>query len=200
MDCTEHSRISGDLLPVIYRRWWLYSGRGAVGWFGCDQTRTLYRANAVGTAIAQVSGEIDSIFSPEDLGRDQVLATAKMRAIKAAEAGLPVVDGDGMGRAFPEVQMTTFAIYGARQGLAAIADGKGNVVLVKNVAGPRWMERFLRIIAVQMGARTGATSAPMLMSEVRRTAIPNTVSQALKLIRPCLTPARKAKMFVEPEG
>jgi DUF917 family protein len=27
-------------------------------------------------------------------------------------AGIGVVDGDGMGRAFPEMQMTTFSIYG----------------------------------------------------------------------------------------
>ena len=32
--------------------------------------------------------------------------------ITAAQGGLPVIDGDGMGRAFPEVQMTTFFIYG----------------------------------------------------------------------------------------
>ncbi len=30
--------------------------------------------------------------------------------LTAAQAGLPVVDGDGMGRAFPEVQMSTFFI------------------------------------------------------------------------------------------
>src|ERR1044071_3766993 len=31
--------------------------------------------------------------------------------IVAAQVGLPVVDGDGMGRAFPELQMDTFSIY-----------------------------------------------------------------------------------------
>ena len=33
--------------------------------------------------------------------------------ITALQLGLPVVDGDGMGRAFPELQMDTFMIYGA---------------------------------------------------------------------------------------
>ncbi len=32
--------------------------------------------------------------------------------IVAAETGLPVVDADGMGRAFPELSMETFAVYG----------------------------------------------------------------------------------------
>ena len=30
----------------------------------------------------------------------------------AAITGLPVIDGDGMGRAFPELQMETFGVYG----------------------------------------------------------------------------------------
>ena len=45
--------------------------------------------------------------------------------LAAAYAGLPVVDGDGMGRAFPEVQMSTFFIYGLDPSPGAIADDKG---------------------------------------------------------------------------
>ncbi len=43
-------------------------------------------ANAIGAAIAQVSGEVDRIFSYEKLGRDSALATAKEEAIAAATA------------------------------------------------------------------------------------------------------------------
>ncbi len=42
--------------------------------------------------------------------------------ITGAQAGLPVVDGDGMGRAFPELQMCTFFIYGLKPAPAAFAD------------------------------------------------------------------------------
>ncbi len=34
--------------------------------------------------------------------------------LAAASAGIGIVDGDGMGRAFPEMQMTTFSIYGQK--------------------------------------------------------------------------------------
>ena len=47
----------------------------------------------------------------------------------AAALDLPVVDADGMGRAFPEMQMTTFCIYGHRSTPAAICDEHGNLVL-----------------------------------------------------------------------
>ena len=37
--------------------------------------------------------------------------------ILAAQTGLPILDGDGIGRAFPEIQMCTFMIYGTTPGL-----------------------------------------------------------------------------------
>ena len=35
-----------------------------------------------------------------------------MPLVVAAKLGIPVVDADGMGRAFPELQMETFGVYG----------------------------------------------------------------------------------------
>ncbi|HXW85188.1 MAG TPA: DUF917 domain-containing protein [Candidatus Binataceae bacterium] len=37
--------------------------------------------------------------------------------ILAAQTGLPILDGDGIGRALPEIQMCTFMIYGTTPGL-----------------------------------------------------------------------------------
>lgn len=124
-------------------------------------------------------------------------ANAMAPIIAAAHAKLPVIDGDGMGRAFPEVQMSTFSIYGAREGLAAVADDKGNVVVVRRVAEPRWMERFLRSIVVDMGAGAGAAGAPMPMKFVRQFAIPNTVSQALRIGQTLLDARAKRQNPVE---
>src|SRR5262249_50235598 len=46
--------------------------------------------------------------------------------LAAAQAGLPLLDGDGMGRAFPEMQMTTFSIYGTTRGLPhALSSDRG---------------------------------------------------------------------------
>ena len=75
--------------------------------------------------------------------------------LTAAKAGLPVVDGDGMGRAFPEVQMSTFFIYGLEASPGAIADDKGNVVVFQKIIDMYWLERFARHVAVDMGARRG---------------------------------------------
>lgn len=122
-------------------------------------------------------------------------ANAMAPMIAAAHAGLPVIDGDDMGRAFPEVQMSTFSINGTREGLAAMSDDKGNVVVVRKAVTGRWMERFLRSVVVEMGAGAGAAGAPIPMKFLRETAIPNTVTQAIGIGRTVLD-ARAARRNV----
>lgn len=117
--------------------------------------------------------------------------------IAAAIAGLPVVDGDGMGRAFPEVQMTTFFIYGANAAPAAIADDKGNVVVFKEVIDMFWLERFARDVSVDMGAAAGLAMAPMPMEFVRRTAVPGTVTQAIQIGRTVLDARARRQNVVD---
>jgi DUF917 family protein len=113
-------------------------------------------------------------------------ANAMEPVLTAAQAGLPVLDGDGMGRAFPELQMTTFFIYGQSASPGAIADDKGNVVVFKDVVDMYWLERFARQIAVQMGAAAGFCTSPIRADFVRRNAIPGTVTQALEIGRTIL--------------
>ena len=124
-------------------------------------------------------------------------ANAMEPVITAAQAGLPVLDGDGMGRAFPEVQMTTFFIYGAKPSPAAIADDKGNVVVFRHVQDMYWLERFARDTSVAMGAAAGFAIAPMRMDFVRRTAVPNTMTQALSIGRSVLDARAKRQNVVE---
>jgi DUF917 family protein len=101
--------------------------------------------------------------------------------ITAAQAGLPVVDGDGMGRAFPEVQMCTFFIYGHRPFPAAIADEKGNHVVFTGTQDMFWLERLSRATAVDMGATAGYALPPMQGDFIRRASVPNTVTRAIDL-------------------
>ena len=124
-------------------------------------------------------------------------ANAMEPIIAAAMAGLPVIDGDGMGRAFPEVQMTTFFIYGAKAAPAAIADDKGNVVVFKEIVDMYWLERFARDVSVGMGAAAGLAIAPMRMDFVRRTAVPGTVTQALQIGRTVLDARSRRQNVVD---
>ena len=68
----------------------------------------------------------------------------------AAALGIPIVDSDGMGRAFPELQMGIPAINGVSATPMAIADEKGNSALITTVTN-RWTETFARTLTIDMG-------------------------------------------------
>lgn len=99
----------------------------------------------------------------------------------AALAGLPVIDGDGMGRAFPELQMDTFSIYGIPATPAAIADIYHDVVLFPRLRDAVTLERYARAVTVQMGGAAGFAFPVMSGDEVKRVAIPYTISLAVEL-------------------
>ena len=112
--------------------------------------------------------------------------------LTAAMADLPVVDADGMGRAFPEVQMTTFFIHGQAVQPAALADADGNVLIVTEATTPKMLEKLLRAGTIAMGCTALMITAPMSGDFVRRFGVPHTTSQAWSLGDAVLT-ARATK-------
>jgi len=120
--------------------------------------------------------QVDALISSEIGG-----ANSMEPMLTAAQAGIPVVDGDGMGRAFPEMQMCTWSIYGHKTTPSAMVDDKDNVVIIRNSRDEVWVETLARATVVAMGAAAGLAMAPMRGEFVRRAAIPNTITQALSL-------------------
>jgi hypothetical protein len=133
-----------------------------------------------------LAARMDAVISVEIGGANSMRPLAV-----AAQAGLPVVDGDGMGRAFPELQMETFAIYGVPPVPAAIADDKGAVTLWSEPMDARKLERVARARCIEMGGSAGMAHA-MRGRDVRRAAVPGTMSLALRLGRAVLD-ARERK-------
>lgn len=119
-------------------------------------------------ATALISGEIGGGNSIEPI-------------IAGAIANLPIVDADGMGRAFPELQMITFFMFGVNHNPTIICDEKGNISVFPNAISPLWMERMSRAVCVQMGSIATWAFAPMTAEEVQLTAIPYTMTLAKNL-------------------
>lgn len=101
--------------------------------------------------------------------------------IVAAQCGLPVIDGDGMGRAFPEMQMDTFSIGGVLPTPAAIANHSHHNVVFDNVADAEALERYARAVTIQMGGGAGAAGPVMSGAQVKSFAIPGTQSLAIAI-------------------
>lgn len=100
--------------------------------------------------------------------------------VVAAETGLPLVDGDGMGRAFPELQMVTFTLHGVGATPMVIADDKGNSMLLDTVDN-HWTERLARSATIDMGGASLIAFYPMSGAVAKRAVIRGTVSLAAAL-------------------
>lgn len=109
----------------------------------------------------------------------------------AARLGLPVVDADGMGRAFPELQMETFSVYGINGSPLTLAGENGETVVIETGSDNVRMERFARVITVQLGGVAHIADFSMTGADVKRTAVPRTLTLALSIGR-ALREAREA--------
>ena len=97
----------------------------------------------------------------------------------AAGMGIPVVDADAMGRAFPEAQMTSFAIHELPMFPLALGDIRENAVIITKAASWKWMERLSRAICTALGSTAPTCKAPRTGREVKDCAILGSVSRAI---------------------
>ena len=94
-------------------------------------------------ALEQLLGrKIDAVLCGEAGG---VNSTTPF--VVAAMTGLPLVDGDGMGRAYPELQMVTFSMHGVSATPMVLCDDKGNSIVL-NTIDNKWLARSA---TVEMG-------------------------------------------------
>jgi DUF917 family protein len=108
----------------------------------------------------------------------------------AAELGIPLVDGDMMGRAFPELQMCTPTLYGITATPMAIADEKGNSAVI-NTIDNRWTETLARTLTIDMGCSAMIAIFPMTGKQVKESCILNTISLVERIGR-TIREARRA--------
>ena len=99
----------------------------------------------------------------------------------SAEAGIPIVDADAMGRAFPEAQMASFAIRGLSMSPFAMSDIRGNDLILTRTEDPVWTERLGRQACIEFGSTVATCSAPRTGREVKDHAILGSNSRAIRL-------------------
>lgn len=100
----------------------------------------------------------------------------------AATRGLPIVDGDGMGRAFPELQMNNFSACGVRATPLVVVDEHLNCAIVE-ANTDKIAEDMTRALAIRMGLRVFIAGFAMTGRQVKDTAIGGTLRIALDIGR-----------------
>lgn len=98
----------------------------------------------------------------------------------AAALGLPLLDADGMGRAFPELQMVLPTLSGISASPLAFADEKGNVGVVQTLDNS-WTERIVRVSAVEMGCSVMICGFAMSGAQARESLVHDSLQRSLHL-------------------
>ncbi len=99
----------------------------------------------------------------------------------AAELGLPVIDGDLLGRAAPELHQCTVHIFDIPMYPSVIVTETGDIVIVKEYADIDDYESIARYISVLSGRFCAVVDTPMDYEQARRAIVKGTLSLSLKL-------------------
>ncbi len=140
--------------------------------------------------LEEFTGRKAAAILPAEAGGFNSLLPVKLAATRQQ----PVVDADGMGRAFPEVQMVTFNVYGIPASPLVIANefGEFNIISARDA---RSAEGMARLLTIQMGGGVAVTGYPMTGADAKRTAIPGTLTLALEIGRAIARGRRSGEPF-----
>jgi hypothetical protein len=123
-------------------------------------------------------GKRASHVSPIEIGGINSLVPL----VVSVHSGLPVADADGEGRAFPELQMTTFCGFGYSAAPVCMIEERGNMLIVRGISD-WWTEKLARSATVSFGGRAEVALYALGGSDYRKGAIPGTLSMALDIGR-----------------
>jgi len=123
-----------------------------------------------------IHGDISSIIAVELGGANTAIALHL-----AALAGLPVVDGDQVGRSAPELVHSTYHVHGAKATPAVVADTLGNILVVKEYSDIQRYEMIARSLSVLAGGAVIVLDTPATAAETSRLALTGTLSKCVEL-------------------
>jgi len=89
----------------------------------------------------------------------------------AGELGVPVIDVDGMNRAFPELQMTSWVTHGVHSSPTVSVDNRNNVTVIDTGDDDVLAETLARRVAMAYGGISWIATYPLTGKQVKETSI-----------------------------
>lgn len=121
-------------------------------------------------AMEKEIGKIDHVVAVETGGFNSFTPIHN-----AAVKGISVIDGDGAGRAVPELEQTTYNLGGVPVYPICLADSKRNSAIL-NPTDPKMGEDMARAITTVFGMTAGITCYPMSGKQLKQTIVRGTLS------------------------
>jgi len=101
----------------------------------------------------------------------------------AARLGKPIVDGDPAGRSVPELQHSSYYIFGIEMAPFSVVTPYGDEIVISKVKNDFQAEKIVRGIASFIGTNVGVTSHPVPGKKLRNSVVRNAISYALRIGR-----------------
>ncbi|XP_041376475.1 uncharacterized protein LOC121388978 [Gigantopelta aegis] len=135
-------------------------------------------------------------FKDEGSSRAKRIGQKTIKALMSAEIGgmnalepflvganldIPVIDADGMGRAFPELQMFIPYMYGVKPYPATLVDHKNRRAVMLESPSAKQLENYFRDTVIEMGCCAAVTFTPMTKSDVMTKCAQHSISRAWRL-------------------
>ncbi len=133
--------------------------------------------HAVRAFEERVGRKVDALVSFEIGGGNSLIPI-----VAAAQMGIPVINGDGMGRALPEAQMMTYPISGVLPCPAIATDYQGQVTQF-HTQDILAYEREIRECALSNGGMVTSVEHPMTGRQLKDSIIPGTITFSIELGR-----------------
>ncbi|MCW3019883.1 MAG: hypothetical protein JWN10_2191 [Solirubrobacterales bacterium] len=127
-------------------------------------------------AVAQVRGRRVDVLMPLQIGG----ANGLLPVLWAARLGLPLLDADGTGRAFPQLHQQTMSLAGVAPSPVILTDGRGNTLQLDPGNGA-WAEHLARGALAGLGGVCAAALCCMDGEQARRATIAGSLSRAVRL-------------------
>ncbi|WP_182376180.1 DUF917 domain-containing protein [Nocardioides sp. WS12] len=137
-------------------------------------------AAAARAVVEHLSGELAAVGIIEIGGMNGPAAV-----VGALELGVPVVDGDLMGRAFPSIEMTTLAVAGHAAAPLALVSPNGDTVVVTR-ASPRMTLSVMNGTVRAMGGAAALALYPTTAGTLVESGVAGSLSTCVQLGRALL--------------
>lgn len=143
-------------------------------------------SNAINGLEKYTGKKLNGIIPVECGGVASIVAYAT-----AGKHGVPVIDVDGMNRAFPEIQMTSWHTHGISATPMVSADDRGYITVIDTKGNDNVAELIARRTSMSYGGISWVALYPMSGKDLKATSILNSQSIAWDLGKAVLNARKK---------
>lgn len=159
---------------------------------GLEKLHSDTELEAVLNAITKQTGKKPTALGITEIGGGNAFTPFYI----AGKLGLPIVDGDLIGRAFPELQMISPTVHEVQPKACYMADAFGNTIII-NCKDMKRVEKYARQMTVAIGSSSAIALHVFSGQEAKKIMIGNSVSRACKIGELILNSNRKQTNVID---